>query len=187
MTSHLDPGGDLFLYVNPEDWLKGLSSADQPVAESRDAVPNSNPTDRLNVARFFDVLTSVVKNSGIEDVGGFGMSSIAREKGLYRSTYVLYHARGKDSGYMWSVFGKKPHPFDAIDLLPANTVFASFSDIDLPLVWSILDKEIGQSGIPKRERSAAKVAFAIHRNDGDEFRYGAQLARRDIWSRAVRR
>ncbi len=148
VTSHLDPGGDLFLYVNPEDWLKGLSSQINQWRNLATAAPNSNPTDRLNVARFFDAVTSVVKNSGIEDVGGFGMSSIAREKGLYRSTYLLYHARGKDSGYMWSVFGKKPHPFDALALLPANTVFASFSDIDLPLVWSILDKEIGQSGIP---------------------------------------
>ena len=153
VTSHLDPGGDLYLYLNPEDWLKGLSAQINQWRNLANAAPNSTAADRLNVARFFDVLTSVVKNSGIEDVGGFGMSSISRERGLYRNTYMLYHAKGKDSGYMWSVFGRKPHPLDAIDLLPANTVFASFSDIDLPLVWSILDKEIGQSGIPKAKET----------------------------------
>jgi hypothetical protein len=153
VTSHLDAGGDLYLYLNPEDWLKGLSGQINQWRNLANAAPNSSPADRLNVARSFDVLTSVVKNSGIEDVGGFGMTSIAREKGLYRNIYMLYHAKGKDSGYMWSVFGRKPHPLDAIDLLPANTVFASFSDIDLPLVWSILNKEIGQSGIPNAKET----------------------------------
>jgi hypothetical protein len=153
VTSHLDPGGDLYLYLNPEDWLKGLSGQINQWRNIANAVPNSSPADRLKVARSFDVLTSIVKHSGIEDVGGFGMSSIAREKGLYRNTYMLYHAKGKDSGFMWSVFGKKPHPLDTIELLPANTVFASFSDIDLPLVWSILDKEIAQSGIPNAKES----------------------------------
>ena len=157
VTSHLDPGGDVYLYLNPEDWLKGLSTQINQWRNLANAVPNSSPADRLKVVRSFDVLTNVVKNSGIEDIGGFGMSSIAREKGLYRNTYMLYHAKGRDSGYMWSVFGKKPHPLDAIDLLPANTIFASFSDIDVPLLWSILDKEIGQSGIPSAKETLQTI------------------------------
>jgi hypothetical protein len=169
VTSHLDPGGDLYLYVNPEDWLKGLSGQINQWRNLATAVPGSNPTDRLNVVRFFDLLTSVVKNSGVEDVGGFGMSSIVREKGLYRSTYMLYHAKGKDSGYLWSVFGKKPHPLDGIDLLPASTVFASFSDIDLPLVWSILDKEIGQSGIPSAKETLQTVPLQFNAMTGVGF------------------
>jgi len=169
VTSHLDPGGDLYLYVNPEDWLKGLSGQINQWRNLATAIPDSNPTDRLNVVRFFDLLTSVVKNSGVEDVGGFGMSSIAREKGLYRSTYMLYHAKGKDSGYLWSVFGKKPHPLDGIDLLPANTVFASFSDIDLPQVWSILDKEIGQSGIPSAQETLQAVPLKFNAMTGVRF------------------
>jgi hypothetical protein len=166
VTSHLDPGGDLYLYVNPEDLLKGLSGQINQWRNLATAVPNSNPADRLNIVRFFDVLTSVMKNSGVEDVGGFGMSSIAREKGLYRSTYMLYHAKGKDSGYLWSVFGKKPHPLEGIDLLPSDTVFASFSDIDLPLVWSILDKEIGHSGIPSAQQTFQTVPLQFNAMTG---------------------
>jgi hypothetical protein len=169
VTSHLDPGGDLYLFINPEDWLKGLSGQINQWRNLATAVPNSNPTDRLNAVRFFDLLTSVVKNSGVEDVGGFGMSSIAREKGLYRSNYILYHAKGKDSGYLWSVFGKKPHPLDGIDLLPADTVFASFSDIDLPLVWSILEKEIGQSGIPSAQETLQTVPSQFNAMTGVGF------------------
>jgi hypothetical protein len=169
VTSHLDPGGDLYLYVNPQDWLKGLSGQINQWRNLATPVPGSNPTDRLNVVRFFDLLTSVVKNSGVEDVGGFGMSSIAREKGVYRNTYMLYHAKGKDSGYLWSLFGKKAHPLDGIDLLPANTVFASFSDIDLPLVWSILNKEIGQSGIPSAQETLQTVPLQFNAMTGVGF------------------
>jgi hypothetical protein len=169
VTSHLDAGGDLYIYVNPEDFLKGLSGQINQWRNLATAVPNSNPADRLNTARFFDVLTSVVKNSGVEDVAGFGMSSIARQKGLYRSTYMLYHAKGKDSGYLWSVFGRKPHPLEGIDLLPADTVFASFSDIDLPMVWSILDKEIGQSGIPSAKETLQTVPLQFKAMAGAGF------------------
>jgi hypothetical protein len=36
------------------------------------AVPGRNPADPENVARFFDFLTRFVKNTGIEEVRGFG-------------------------------------------------------------------------------------------------------------------
>jgi hypothetical protein len=148
VTSHLDPGGDLFLYVNPAQWVNGLSAQVNQWRELALALPNQNSTDHQSIAQLFDALSRIIKNSGIEEVSGFGMSSIAREKGLYRTTTMLYHVKGKGSGYLWSIFGKTPHPLDGIDFLPATTALASFSDVDLPMIWSILDKEVGQSGIP---------------------------------------
>ena len=148
VTSHLDQGGDLFLYVNTEQWLSGLTAQINQWRGFAAGLPNQNAADQQTVNQFFDALTRLIRNSGIEDVGGFGMSSIAREKGLYRTTTMLYHNRGKGSGYLWSIFGKTPHTLDGIDLLPASTALASFSDLDLPMIWSILDKEVGQAGLP---------------------------------------
>jgi hypothetical protein len=163
VTSHLDSGGDLFLYVNTEQWLRGLSVQMNQWRDVFMAVPGQSPADQENVRRLFDLLTRLVKNSGIEEVRGFGMSSIARGQGLYRNTAMLYHDRGNSSGYLWSVFGKTPHAMDGVNLLPANTALASFTDLDLPMLWSILDKEVGQSGIPgaKEAIQGLPVQFAL--------------------------
>jgi len=75
------------------------------------------------------------------------MSSIAVEKGLYRSKWMLHHNRGNESGFLWSAFGKQPHALAGLDLLPANTSFAWFSDLDLSILWAIVNNEIVQSGI----------------------------------------
>ena len=95
------------------------------------------------------MVTSLVKHSGIEEISGFGISSIAREKGFYHTTSILHHYPGNDAGYLWSVFGKKAHALTGLDLLPENTAVAMFSDLDLPLVWSAVEKEAGASGIPE--------------------------------------
>jgi len=163
VTSHLDPGGDLFLYVSTEQWLKGLSVQMNQWRDFFTAVPGQNNVDQENMTRFFDFLTRLLKNSGIEEVRGFGMSSIARGQGLYGSTAMLYHGRGNASGYLWSLFGKTPHTMDGINLLPASTALGSFTDLDLPMLWSILDKEVGQSGIPgaKEAMQSLPAQFAL--------------------------
>jgi hypothetical protein len=147
VTSHLDPGGDLYLYLNTEQWLSGLSAQINQWRALAMTIPDQSATDQQNITRVFNTLTRIVQNSGIEDVGGFGISSIERQKGLYRTTSMIYHRKGKGSGYLWTVFGKTPHSLDGINLLPASTAVATFSDLDLPMIWSILDKEVGQSGI----------------------------------------
>ncbi|MBI2150513.1 MAG: hypothetical protein HYU27_07900 [Acidobacteria bacterium] len=68
-----------------------------------------NPRDQQGLTQVVDVVTRLVKNSGVEQVSGFGMISVAREKGLYRGKAILHHYKGNDSGYLWSVFGKNPH------------------------------------------------------------------------------
>src|SRR5204862_7701530 len=150
--SHLDPGGTLYLYLSTEEWLKGLSDQISQLRDFVNAAPGTSAADKQNAARVFDLLATMVKHSGVEEVSGFGVSSIALEKGLYRSRSMLHHYRGNDTGYLWSLFGRRPHALDELDLMPANTAFAWFSDMDLPLLWSAINKEIGQSGIPDAEQ-----------------------------------
>jgi hypothetical protein len=163
VTSHLDAGGDLFVYINTEQWLKGLSAQMNQWRNLFIAVPGQSPADQENMTRFFDLLTRLVENSGVEEVRGFGMSSVARGQGLYRNRSMLYHDKGNASGYLWSVFGRTPHTMDGVNLLPASTALASFTDLDLPMLWSILDKEVGQSGIPgaKETIQGLPVQFAL--------------------------
>jgi len=153
VTSHLDPGGNLYLYLSTEEWVTGLSSQISQFRDLVNSVPGTSTDDKQNSARLFDLFTRLIKQSGIEQISGFGMSSIALEKGLYRSRWMLHHNRGNDSGYLWSALGKQPHALDGLDLLPANTAFAWFSDLDVPLLWSIINNEIVQSGIASAQQT----------------------------------
>lgn len=169
VASHLDSGGNLYLYVSTEEFLTGLSQQISQFGDFFKAIPGMNPRDQQSLTQVVDVVTRLVKNSGVEQVSGFGMSSVAHEKGLYRSRAILHHYKGNDSGYLWSVFGKSPHALDGLDLLPSSTLIASFSDLDLPLLWSTLDKEIGQSGIPGAREAIETLPLQFAAMTGVQF------------------
>ena len=151
VTAHLDPGGNFYLYLSTEQWLTGLSDKISDWRGIAAEIPGMNPDDQKKVGQVFDVVTSLVKHSGVEEVSGLGVSSIEREKGLYRTVSILHHYPDKNTGYLWSLMGKQAHSLEALDLLPQNTAFAAFSDLDTPMLWSILNKEISQSGIPEAQ------------------------------------
>ncbi len=177
VTAHLDPGGNLYLYLSTEQLLDGLSKT---VSDWRQLVPPVSPNseaelgmklgfDATSVNKAFDIAARLIKNSGVEEVGGVGMSSIAREKGFYHSKLMLHHYPGKASGYLWSVFGAKPHALDALDLLPANTALASSADFDLPAIWSALEKELVQSGIPEASEGLRAATGQLEQMSGMKF------------------
>jgi hypothetical protein len=168
LTSHLDPGGNLFLYVSAEEWLNGLSGQ---VAQWRDllqSLPNVSSSDQQSITRAADVILDLIRNSGVEEISGFGMSAISYEKGLYRSKTMLHHDKGNDAGYLWSLFGKTPHAFDAIEFLPANAAVATFTDLDLQLLWSVLQKEMTNLGIPGGRESLDSIPSQFARTTGVE-------------------
>ena len=157
VTSQLDAGGNLYAYLSTEQWLSGLSDKISGWRETVKAIPGVKTEDQQNIMRVFDVVTSLVKNSGVEEISGVGMSTIERETNSYHTKILLHHYKGQGSGYLWSMFGKAPHALDGLNLLPADSAIATFSDFDMPLFWSVLDKEIAQSGIPGAKEELDKV------------------------------
>lgn len=148
ITSRLDPGGNLYLYVSTEELLKGLSTQVSQWRALFENAPDMSADDRRNIGHIFDLIASLIKNSGIEEVSGFGLSSIAVEKDLYRVTSMLHHYKDSGSGYLWSLMGKKAHPLTGLDVMPSSTALAYYTDLDLPLLWSAVNDEVGKSGIP---------------------------------------
>ena len=136
VTSKLDAGGDLYLYLSTEQCLAGVSAKVGAWHGLLDAIPNVKPEDRQNLDSVFAIVTNLIQQSGIEDVSGVGMSSIARETNFYHSKLVLHHYPGKGAGFLWNLCGQKPHALDGLNLLPASTALATFSDLDAPLLWS---------------------------------------------------
>ncbi len=151
VTSKLDAGGNLYCYLSTEQWLAGVSKKVAGWRSLLAAIPELKPEDRENLDKTFAIVTNFIQHSGIEDVSGFGMSSIARETNFYHSKLVLHHDAGKGAGFLWKMFGLKPHALDGLDLLPATTALAAFTDLDAPMAWSVIQTQVGQSGFPQAE------------------------------------
>jgi hypothetical protein len=155
VTRKLDKGGNLFVYLSTEQTLSRLSKSFTELSNGVMNLPAVAAAGRDNVNRGFAFASALIQDSGIEHISGFGASSIAREPGLYYSKMVLHHYEGQDDGLIWSVFGKKPHPLKELDLLPDNTAFAAYSDLDIPLVWKTLQKELAQLHLPNVDQGLA--------------------------------
>src|SRR5262245_30639240 len=78
VTSYLEPGGNLYVYLSTEEWLSGLSTQ---VSQFRDLVRSisSQPADQQNTMRFIDLLAKLIKRSGFEEISGFGISGLGPE------------------------------------------------------------------------------------------------------------
>lgn len=148
VTSKLDTGGNLYLYLSTEQWLKGLSGQVEKWHSVVTALPDLQDKREI-VDNAFGIGTRLIKDSGLEDISGFGMSSVAREPGMYYNKMIIHHYAGQGDGFMWTIFGKQAHELDGLDLLPANTALAAFYDLDPAQVWSIIEKQCEQSGFPE--------------------------------------
>ena len=87
VTSHLDAGGNLYMYLGTAQWLDGLSAKVGAWRDTVQSLPNLKDADREKAAAAFGLVTNLIKDSGIEDVSGFGMSVRSPvEKGFYRTS-----------------------------------------------------------------------------------------------------
>ena len=152
VTSQLDPGGNFYMYLGTAQWLDNLSGKVGALRQTFLAMPNLRPEDTANVNKAFDIVTGLIKDSGIEDISGIGLSSVEIEKGMFRNKAVLHHYRGKGNGFLWQLAGKEPHPLTGLDFLPADTALAIFSDMDLPVLWTAAQKEVAQANLPQAQQ-----------------------------------
>lgn len=166
VTSHLDPGGDLYLYLSTEQLLEGLSGRIAGWREVFVSLPNTDAEERDQIGKAFDAAAALVKESGIEDVSGFGASSIATETNFYHSKVFLHHYPNRGGGFLWKLCGRQPHALTGLDLLPANTAFAVFSDLDVPLVWSEVQKQVRQAGFPQAQEFLDKLPGSFEQAAG---------------------
>jgi hypothetical protein len=70
VTSQLDPGGSLYVYLSTEQCLAGLSGKFSAWRGVLGAIPDIKPEDRENLSKAFDIVTNLIQKSGIEDVSG---------------------------------------------------------------------------------------------------------------------
>jgi len=149
VTAKLDKGGNFYLYLSTEQTLSSLSNYLATGSNFLAAVPAIPGDAREILNKVVAVLGVVVQESGISQISGLGMSSIAREPDFYYNKMIVHHYPGQDAGLVWSLFGKSAHPLKVLDLLPESTVLASASDLDLPLLWTSIQHAVQTLNVPK--------------------------------------
>jgi len=148
VTAKLDKGGNFYLYLSTEQALSGLSSKMAAISNFVGNMPGVTGDQGQTMGKVFDFASGWIKDSGIEQISGVGMSSIAREPDFYYSKLIIHHYPGHDEGVIWSLLGKAPHRLDDLDLLPETTALATFSDLDVPLAWKDIKKHLELLNIP---------------------------------------
>jgi hypothetical protein len=170
VTGKLDKGGSFYLYLSTEQALSGLS---KNIANLSNVLSTyTPPMGREGITRVFEVINNLVKDSGIEHISGIGASSIAREPGFYYSKIIVHHYDGESDGVMWSAFGKEAHPLKELDLLPEDTAFAAYADLDVPLLWKTIQKELKQLHLPEVDKGLAELPA--------QFKAGAGISLDDV-------
>ena len=157
VTDQLDAGGNFFLYLGTAQWLEHLSTKVETWRTTFTAMPDLTPDKTANINKAFDLVNHLIKDSGVEDITGVGMSSVEIEKGMFRNKMLLHHYPGTGAGFLWKLCGKEPHALTGLDLLPANTALAAFSDMDLPLLWKVTQDEVAKSGFPQAQDFVQKL------------------------------
>ena len=157
VTEQLDPGGNFYLYLGTAQWLEHLSTKVETWRSTVTAIPDLTPDNAANVNKAFDIVNHLIKDSGIEDITGMGMSSVEIEKGVFRNKMLLHHYPDTGKGFLWKLCGKEPHALTGLDLLPANTALAAFTDMDLPLLWTVTQDEVAKSGFPQAQEFIQKL------------------------------
>lgn len=149
VTSNLDKGGNLYLYLSTEQALGGLSKSIATLSNVFSQLPLGPDMGSGTLARIFQVVDGLVKDSGVEQISGVGASSIAREPGFYYNKFIVHHYAGQGEGLMWTAFGKEAHPLKELDLLPENTAWAAYGDLDVPLAWKTVLGELRKLHLPE--------------------------------------
>ncbi len=166
VTAQLDAGGSLYAYLSTSQWLEGLSDRVNGWREAALSLPDLGDDGRVQVTKAFDLVTRLIKSSGVESITGVGVSGIALEKGFYQTKFVVHRDTNSALGGIWTVFGRAPRPLHELDWLPADTVWAGFAECDLGAIWSAVGNEVRQSGFSEAEEGLKRLNDTIEQASG---------------------
>jgi hypothetical protein len=157
VAARLDPNGHLYAYLSTEqalarlgEGLEGLITLAKTGTEAGSSLMD-NPFVAPIIEGVMDVVEPAYRQSGIGEISGVGMSSLALEEDLWRSKMFVHHQPGKGSGLIWDAFGEQPHTLEVLSLAPDNTAALMHSDLDVKRIidWAdtVFEEMLGGESI----------------------------------------
>ncbi|MCK5055364.1 MAG: type II secretion system protein GspG [Candidatus Aminicenantes bacterium] len=156
VTRNLDPGGTFYMYLSTE---KTIETAEKLIEGIKEMALGEakEPAKKKWVEQIANVVTMLLNDSGLFEISGIGVSSVPMKNGFNHGRVVVHHYKDKGDGLMWNLWEDGPHALDSQNLLPANTVFAGFSDCGLNYFWEWLNKEAAKAGIPEVQKGLEQL------------------------------
>lgn len=148
VTARLNPGGSLYLYVSTEGLVKAVDEFAQNLRKVLETQLSKSPEENKEALTIYDFVYVLIKKSGMMEISGIGVSSIALEENLNHSKVVVHHYKDKGKGLIWELMQASPHELTALKMLPADTVMAGFADCKLNVFWQWIKKQVEASGLP---------------------------------------
>ena len=149
VTSKLEKGGDLFVYLNTQKITDTIEKSLLTLKETIISSENTDADKKKETEKWFGFMHGFLKGSGLFDIAALGVSSRGVQEGLTRSRFVVQHSPGRDNGLIWNLTQKDPGNLDFIGILPENTVLASFVDFNYSMLWKWIKEQAEKSGDDK--------------------------------------
>lgn len=141
VAKHLDAGGGLYFYLSTEGFVKAASRHLSDLGPLLIDLGKLDAEARPKAEAAWKSLSEFTAKSGLKEISGFGVSSIALEPGYYQNKFVLHRAPANGDGFLWKVYGSEPNALDFISYLPATTALATSGNMKLSPVWDALNQE----------------------------------------------
>lgn len=145
VTAKLDRNGHLFAYFNTAKTMKQLDQMMDSLIEIANSSDSANPLANNPflgpmVSGITEAIKPAYEESGIGQIGGVGMSSLAVKKDQWRQKTFIYREPEKSNGLIWEMFGSEPHSLEILELAPAQTGLLAHSDLRISALMDWIDR-----------------------------------------------
>lgn len=156
VVPNLDSGGHLFLYLSTEQVIDTVEEYGEAVLTVAEKEMADSP-DKKETLEGINILVNLIKNSGLNEISGLGISSVTLDQDLNHTRVVLHHYKDDNKGLIWNLTGKSHFLENQLKLLPANTVLAQYTDVRLKVLWDWLKQEMQASDNPEIKKNLPMV------------------------------
>lgn len=147
VTDRLNKGGDIYVYFSAEEVMDNVEDRIEGLKELVLENDSMDESEQDEVQAGFDMVSRLIANSGLTEISGLGISTIKLPNHINHSRMILHHYPGDDTGLIWNLVEDKHHTFEELDLLPARTAAAFFTDLRFSFFWNWLKRQVGESDI----------------------------------------
>jgi len=141
IAKHLNPGGGMYFYLSTESFIKAASDRLSEMAPLLMSMCKMDDAAKAKAEAAWKSLSQFTAQSGLNDITGFGASSIALEPGYYQNKWMVHHNEANGNGLLWKIHGSTPNALDFASYLPAKTALASSGNLKLEPIWNALNQE----------------------------------------------
>ena len=144
VTAKLDPNGHLYAYMNTAKAMKQFDQMIESMLEmNREGGENSlinNPLFGPMIGGLVDAIKPAFDESGLNQIGGVGMSSFALKEDLWRSKMYAHRNSQEREGLIWKMLGETPHDLAVLDLTPEDTGILAHTDLNINALLNWIDR-----------------------------------------------